>query len=195
MSTGPYPAWLSIDFPENGLSRLSVLFRPILLIPSLVLFPFIMIYWALRWPLLVLFILFTGTYPRGWFDLEISLAGFWCRYAAFAWLLTDRWPFIPLDHPVQLQVEYPDEFGKLNRFLPLIKWLLVVPHWLILIPVVYAVSAVWLVFWMIAIILGRLPRGLFRFLSGMIGWSFRVSAYSDYLFTDQYPSFGFSSDA
>ncbi len=136
-----------------------------------------------------LMILFRQRYPRWWFDFSVQLARFGARVCAYLALLTDEYPSTVEEQRVHLQIDYPDAERDLNRWLPLVKWLLVIPHILILI--VLAVGAFFAVVaaWFAVLFTGNYPRGLFDYVVGVGRWGLRVQAYAHLLVTDRYPPF------
>ena len=136
-----------------------------------------------------LMIIFRRRYPRWWFDFELALARFSARVAAYGLLLRDEYPSTEDEQAVHLELDYPDASRDLNRWLPLVKWLLAIPHYVVLVLLgVQAVLAV-LVAWVAILVTGRYPRPLFDFVVGTIRWVLRVQAYAFLLITDRYPPF------
>ncbi|MGZ6752879.1 MAG: DUF4389 domain-containing protein [Nocardioides sp.] len=137
----------------------------------------------------LLMILFRRRYPRWWFDFALELARFGARVGAYVALLTDAYPSTVEEQDVHLEVDYPDVERDLNRWLPLVKWLLVIPHLLVL--VVLSVGAFLAVVdaWFAILVTGRYPRGLFDYVVGVGRWWLRVQAYAFLLVTDRYPPF------
>jgi hypothetical protein len=136
-----------------------------------------------------LMILFRQRYPRWWFDFARELSRFVTRVGTYLALLTDRYPSTVEEQSVHLDIDYPDVPRDLNRWLPLVKWLLVIPHyvaltvlWLVAIPTVF-------IAWFAILITGRYPRALFNYIVGVSRWSLRVHGYAFLLVTDQYPPF------
>ncbi len=66
-------------------------------------------------------------YPRWWFDFARELTQFSARVGAYLALLTDRYPSTVEEQSVHLEIEYPDTGRDLNRWLPLVKWLMAMP--------------------------------------------------------------------
>ena len=186
----PYPVQLSIEYPEAS-SRLKALFRIILVIPILVIVYLIGGISGYLFPALVLMLLFRKKYPRWWFDLNVELQRFTARVWVYLFLLRDEYPSTDEEQAVQLDFEYPEGDNSINRFLPLIKWLLALPHWIILwvLSIVYLIVVV--ISWFAIIITGKLPRGLFDFMMGYNRWAARTTAYAFLLTTDRYPPFRF----
>ena len=128
-------------------------------------------------------------YPRWWFDFARELTRFSGRVMAYLGLLTDRYPSTVEEQSVHLEIAYPDVEQGLNRWLPLVKWLLAIPHYLVLIVLwIGAVLAV-VAAWFAILITGRYPRPLFDYVVGVGRWTLRVSAYAFLLVTDRYPPF------
>jgi hypothetical protein len=181
----PYAARLEIDYPEN-LDRLTTLFRLIWILPIVVIQSLVT---SGLWFATALMIVFRQRYPRWWFDFAREMARFGARVGAYAGLLTDTYPSTVDEQSVHLEVDYPDVERDLNRWLPLVKWLLAVPHYVVLALLwILAIAAV-VVAWFAIIITGRYPRALFDFAVGVGRWTLRVNAYAFLLVTDRYPPF------
>ena len=136
-----------------------------------------------------LMIVFRHRYPRWWFDFSRELTRFGARVSAYAALLTDRYPSTVEEQSVHLEIDYPDVETDLNRWYPLVKWFLAIPHYIVLLILVpLSVFAV-LFTWIAILFTGRYPRGLFDFVVGVGRWGLRVGAYTFLLVTDQYPPF------
>ena len=180
-----YAARLDIDYPER-LNRLTTFFRPILIIPIAIISSLLS---TGLWFATLLMIVFRVKYPRWWFDFAREMARFNTRVGAYAALLTDAYPSTTKDQAVHLDIDYPDARKDLNRWMPLVKWLLAIPHYVILIILwIFAFFAI-LIGWFAILITGRYPRGLFNYVVGLFRWSLRVSAYMYLLVTDKYPPF------
>jgi hypothetical protein len=137
----------------------------------------------------VLMILFRQKYPRWWFDFVLELARFSARVGAYLLLLTDRYPSTDEAQSVHLDADYPDAENGLNRWLPLVKWLLAIPHYVVLIVLFVLVVIVTIIAWVIILLTGTYPRGMFDFVVGSLRWATRVWAYAFLLVTDEYPPF------
>jgi hypothetical protein len=211
--TTTYPATLEIDYQEH-LSRVSTLFRIILIIPILIVLGILTsgmegfastvqvagetittttngglgILGSL-FIVTVLLLLFRHKYPKWWFDFNVALHRFAWRITAYFLVITDRYPSTDEDQNVHLDVPYPDAKTELNRFLPLIKWFLAIPHYIVLFFLYIAAFVVLIIGWFATLIMGHYPRGLFDFQVGVMRWSWRVQAYSFVLATDKYPPF------
>ncbi len=136
-----------------------------------------------------LMILFRQRYPRWWFDFTLELNRFSARVGAYVFLLTDQYPSTVEEQTVHLDITYPDVERDLNRWLPLVKWFLAIPHYFVLLALVLAALAASIFAWFAILFTGRYPKNLFDFVVGVGRWSLRVSAYAFYLTTDQYPPF------
>lgn len=196
-----YPIQLHIEYPDRKLNRWSCFFRLILVIPVVLLAVALVGHFYLGnhdkadfdvtgilfiAPLIM--ILFFKKYPKWWFDWNLELYRFLIRISAYASMLTHEYPSTDLPQLVKLDIVYPEE-GRLNRFLPLVKWLLAIPHYIILI--FLSIGAVFAVIfaWFAILFTGRFPQGLFNFIVGVKRWAIRVTGYAFLLMTDQYPPF------
>jgi hypothetical protein len=137
----------------------------------------------------LLMILFRQRYPRWWFDFNLELTRFAARVGAYLLLLTDTYPSTVEHQSVALDVDYPDVEHDLNRGLPLVKWFLAIPHYIVLFFLAIGVFFVVIVAWFAILFTGRYPRGLFDYVVGVARWALRVNAYAFLLTTDRYPPF------
>ncbi len=137
----------------------------------------------------LLMIVFRQRYPRWWFDFALELARFSARVTAYLALLTDRYPSTVEEQSVHLDIDYPDVERDLNRWLPLVKWFLVIPHFIILFFLWIGAFFAVVVAWFAILFTGRYPEGLFDYVVGVGRWSLRVYAYAFLLVTDRYPPF------
>jgi hypothetical protein len=103
--------------------------------------------------------------------------------------MDDRYPSTDDHQSVHLDYPYPDVERDLNRLLPLVKWLLAIPHYFVLFFLEIAAFVVVVVAWFAILFTGRYPRGMFDFVLGVIRWHNRVIAYALTLVTDEYPPF------
>ena len=203
-----YPARLEVDYSDQR-NRVTTLFRLVLIIPIAIVYGVITagatetVYdqsgqvvsttaggiAAGLFLATLLMILFRQRYPRWWFDFALELARFGARLGAYLALLTDQYPSTVEEQDVHLEIDYPDVERDLNRWLPLVKWLLAIPHILVLL--VLSVGACFAVVfaWFAILFTGRYPRGLFDFVVGVSRWWLRVEAYAFLLVTDRYPPF------
>ncbi|MFN8639853.1 MAG: DUF4389 domain-containing protein [Dehalococcoidia bacterium] len=135
-----------------------------------------------------LMIVFRQKYPRWWFDFQRELARFTLRVGAYALLLRDEYPSTDEEQAVHLEIDYPDA-RALNRWLPLVKWLLALPHYIVLVFLAIGVLIAVIVAWVAILLTGRYPRALFDYVVGVERWGERVCGYMLYLVTDRYPPF------
>ena len=137
----------------------------------------------------LLMILFRQKYPRWWFDWNIALLRFELRVAAYMALLTDTYPSTDEEQSVHVTVPYPDVPVELNRWLPLVKWFLAIPHLIVVVLLAVAAFVVTVIAWFAILFTGQYPRGMFAFVTGVFRWATRVQAYALLLTTDRYPPF------
>jgi len=210
-----YSARLDIDYPEK-LDRLSTFFRLIWAIPILVIASLLsatssstvttvvvtetgkMVSQASEsgggivaglFAATLLMIVFRQRYPRWWFDFGRELSRFGMRVGAYLALLTDGYPSTTDEQSVHLELDYPDVEQDLNRWLPLVKWLLAIPHYIVLAFLAIGAILAILIAWFAVLFTGRYPRGLFDYVVGVARWALRVQAYAILLLTDRYPPF------
>lgn len=206
MDTPRYPVRFSVDYPDRALGRVTTLFRIFVAIPILIVLSAVS---ASSWewtsengattgaagaggvlffgPLLM--ILFRQKYPRWWFDWNLELQRFSNRVGVYLALMDDRYPSTDDHQSVHLDYDYPDVPRDLNRWLPLVKWLLAIPHYIILFFLNVAAFFAVIVAWFAILLTGRYPRGLFDFVEGVFRWDNRVIGYALTLVTDAYPPF------
>ena len=137
----------------------------------------------------LLMILFRRRYPRWWFDFAREFTRFGARVGAYLFLLTDLYPSTVDEQSVHLEIDYPDVERDLNRWLPLVKWLLAIPHYVVLAVLALGALVVGVIAWFAILFTGHFPRPLFDYLVGVGRWSLRVEAYAILLVTDRYPPF------
>jgi hypothetical protein len=137
----------------------------------------------------LLMILFRQRYPRWWFDFALQFNRFAARVGAYLGLLTDRYPSTVEEQSVHLDLDYPDSEKDLNRWLPLVKWLLAIPHYIVLAVLALGAVIAVIVAWFAILFTGRYPQALFDYVVGVGRWALRVQAYATLLVTDRYPPF------
>ena len=181
-----YPVQFSVDYPQQPLNRLTTLFRLLLIIPVALLGLLVSTYTTVP---LVFMLLFRRRYPRWWFDWNLELWRFNARIQVYALALRDEYPSTEDHQAVHLDVDYPDAATDLNRFLPLIKWLLAIPHYIVLTVLGFLALIAAVLGWIMVVITARYPRALFDFMVGVGRYATRVQAYTTILATDRYPPF------
>lgn len=185
-SPSGYAARLSIDYPDRPLDRVSTALRVFYVIPIAIVAG--ALGGVLFFPVLLL-VLFRRKYTRWWFDFNLELSRFTTRVAAYFALMSDRYPSTDDEQYVHLDLDYPDAERDLNRWLPLVKWFLAIPHFVVLsflgIGAVFAAIGAWFAI----VFTGRYPRGIFDYIEGVMRWALRVQAYMLLLITDAYPPF------
>lgn len=204
-----YPASFDIDYPKEQ-SRLTTFFRIFLTIPILVILTLLTMssFESLAslfndksefedeggiivglFAVTALMILFRQRYPRWWFDFNLELQRFSARVAAYLFLLTDKYPSTEDKQSVRLDLVYPNVKKDLNRWLPLVKWLLALPHYVVLMVLAIAAILATVIAWFAILFTGNYPKNLFDFVVGVGRWGLRVQAYALLLVTDKYPPF------
>ncbi len=192
--TAPYSARLEVAYPDR-LNRLTTAFRLVLVIPIVIVIGVLTgsttsadVSGGLFVATLLL-ILFRKRYPRWWFDFALELARFTTRIIAYLALLTDKYPSTVEHQTVALDLDYPDVERDLNRWLPLVKWFLAIPHYILLVFLGLGAFVSVIVAWFAILFTGRYPRPLFDYVVGVARWGLRVQAYAFLLLTDRYPPF------
>ncbi len=206
-----YPVTFSVDYPERQLNRLTTFFRIFTVIPiaivaallpgaelsgsaeasgfafagaatgaTLVVFP------------IVLMLLFRKKYPRWWYDWNLELMRFGNRIGVYVALMDDEYPSTDDQQAVHLDFAYPDA-EDLERGMPLVKWLLAIPHYIVLLFLYIGVFFAVIGAWFAILFTGRYPRGIFKFVEGTLRWHNRVIGYAFALVTDEYPPFRLSA--
>ena len=205
MEPSPYPVTFSVDYPDRQLSRLTTFFRLFTLIPILIVSSLLVggsysssgtdvSYLAgaglgiIVLPT-VLMLLFRQKYPRWWFDWNLELLRFSNRIGIYASLMDDRYPSTDEQQAVRLDFPYPNAEAELSRGLPLVKWFLAIPHYVVLFFLYIGAFFAIVIAWFAILFTGRYPRGLFDYLVGVFRWHNRVLGYAFTLVTDKYPPF------
>jgi hypothetical protein len=210
-----YPARLTVDYPEK-LDRLTTFFRWIWVIPIAIIMGLLSGAGETVTNTIVLneagevlrrtretagglisgiavatalMIIFRQRYPRWWFDFSRELTRFGYRVGAYMCLLTDQYPSTVEEQTVHLEIDYPDVPKDLNRYMPLVKWLLAIPHYFVLCFLGIGAAIAVIIAWFAILFTGKYPRGLFDYVVGVGRWALRVNAYVGLMVTDRYPPF------
>ena len=207
MAPGPgtpaFPLTYTVEYPDRKLNRLSSFFRIFWIIPIGVI-AWLLESGSISWhgqnyswsaaaggilflPVLLM-LLFRQKYPRWWFDWNLNLTKFLVRVGAYAMLLRDEYPSTDEEQAAFVDFPYPDAM-RLSRWLPLVKWFLAIPHYVVLFFLSIGLVVCVVIAWFAILFTGRYPRGLFDYVVGVNRWSYRVQAYMFLLITDQYPPF------
>jgi len=204
----PYPVQFSVDYPDRPLNRLTTFFRIFVVIPIAIVLGTVsgegfqaspngraiaagaggLLFFA---PLLM--ILFRQKYPWWWFDWNLELQRFSNRVGIFLALMDDQYPSTDEHQSVHLDYRYPDAAIELNRWLPLVKWFLAIPHYIVLLFLDIGLVVMVIVAWFAILFTGRYPRAIFDYVEGVIRWQNRVVGYAFILITDQYPPFSLAA--
>ncbi len=202
----PFPATLDVDYPDRELNRLTTAFRLFTAIPIAIVLALIsgpqqdrshhalpFVAGGIVFVPTVLLLVFARRYPRWWFDWNMALTRFSVRVGAYMALLSDEYPSVEEEQAVHISIPYPDAAGGLNQWLPLVKWFLAIPHYIVLAFAGIAAVVCVVIAWFAILFTGRYPRSLFDFVVGVFRWFLRVGAYAFLLTTDRYPPFSLSA--
>jgi uncharacterized protein DUF4389 len=203
--TKGYPLRFSVDYPEK-LDRLTTFFRAFTIIPIAILFAALAVSFTsstgssgssqdysaavlITTAPLVLMLLFRKKYPKWWFDWNLAVTRFGMRLGVYALLMRDEYPSTDEEQAVHLDIDYPDAEKDLMRGMPLVKWFLAIPHYIVISFLGIAAMVCWIIAWWAILFTGRFPQGLWEFIAGVLRWELRVCAYAVLLVTDRYPPF------
>jgi hypothetical protein len=204
-----YPAKLTIDYPDRLLNRLTSLFRIFTVIPIAIVICLLTgpgASWrehahTAGWTMgttsgagiiflaTLLMIVFQQKYPKWWFDWNLNITKFGARVLSYLALVTDVYPSTDEDQAVHIDIPYPDVKKDLNRWYPIFKWFLAIPHYVVLAFLIFAAGVCVVIAWFAILFTGRYPKGLFDFVIGVYRWGLRVMSYAFMLVTDKYPPF------
>ncbi len=143
---------------------------------------------GILWLPTLLMLVFRQKYPRWWFDWNLEFVRFGTRVTAYLALVQDGYPSTDEEQTVYLDLDYPDA-TELSRWLPLVKWFLAIPHYIVLAFMVVAAIFCVIIAWIAILFTGRYPPSLFDFVVGVFRYWLRVAAYAFLLITDHYPPF------
>lgn len=207
MSPGEYPVTFAVDYPDRKLDRLTSFFRIFTVIPIAIVLGAITGFSTdgfevddqattvvvsgvgLLFLPVLLMLVFRRKYPRWWFEWNLNLQRFVNRITAYGLLMDDTYPSTDEEQAVHLSYRYPDAERELNRLMPLVKWLLALPHYIVLVFLHIGVFFAAIAAWFAILFTGRYPQGLFRYVEGVLRWHNRVVGYAFALVTDRYPPF------
>ena len=189
-----YPVTFDVEYPDRELNRITTAFRIFAVIPIGILLAAVagggtLASAGILFLPVLLMLLFREKYPRWWFDWNRELMRFTNRVYAYAFLMNDQYPSTDEAQYVRLDLRYPDAKEELNRWLPLVKWFLAIPHYIVLFFLWLAAGVVLIIAWFAILFTGRYPRSMFGFVEGVMRWTNRVLAYAFVLVTDRYPPF------
>jgi len=198
-----YPVNLQIEYPETS-DKLTTFFRLILVLPIFLILILLLsngadadtgrdssLLWGggIVWFPTLLMIVFRRKYPKWWYDWNLNLTKFGIRVASYIFLLRDEYPSTDEDQEVHVEMPYPDVDQELNQWMPLVKWFLAIPHYIVLAILWAAMLICVIITWFVIFFTGRYPRELHEFVVGVMRWTLRVEAYAFLLTTDEYPPF------
>jgi uncharacterized protein DUF4389 len=200
-----YPLRFSVDYPEK-LDRLTTFFRLFTIIPIVIVFGALAVSFSSStgdggssqsssagimfvFLPLILMLLFRKKYPKWWFDWNLAVTRFGTRVNVYGALLRDEYPSTDEEQAVHLDIDYPDAEKDLMRGMPLVKWFLAIPHYIVLMFLWIAVAFCIVIAWFAILFTARFPRGMWDFVVGVCRWGLRVDAYAFLLVTDRYPPF------
>jgi hypothetical protein len=207
-----HPVTFSVDYPDRPLDRLSSALRILWIIPIGIILAMLdqsTTHFSHGGPdnstgaqfaaaggtvvlPVVLMLLFRRKYPRWWFDWNLELNRFSNRVFVYLSLMDDRYP--STDNHQSVHLGHPEVNGaELNRWLPLVKWLLAIPHYIVLVVLGIAAFFVVVFVWFAILFTGHYPRGAFGFVEGVLRWGNRVTGYAFTLVTDRYPPFSLAA--
>ena len=218
--SGGYPVSFTVDYPDGPRNRLTTFFRLFTVIPIYIVLILLtggssngdssIFNWGsgfadretgwsfgfatggILFAATLLMVLFRQKYPRWWFDWNLALTRFSARFESYLFLLRDEYPSTDEEQAVHLEIVYPDAKKDLNRWLPLVKWFLAIPHYIVLVFLGIAAIVATIFAWFAILFTGRYPRSLFDMVVGTYRWALRVAAYALLLTTDRYPPFSLS---
>jgi hypothetical protein len=200
-SPNQYPVTFSVDYPERQLNRLTTFFRIFTVIPIAIVLELLpgssidhygssvaITAGSIVFVPTVLMLLFRKKYPRWWFDWNLELTRFGNRVGVYLFMMDDEYPSTDEMQAVHLDYRTPNA-ERLERGLPLVKWLLAFPHYIVLAFLYIGVFFALIGAWFAILFTGRYPRGIFNFVEGTLRWGNRVTGYAFTLVTDEYPPF------
>lgn len=200
-----YPVTLDIDYSDKS-DRLTTLFRIILIIPIFIVLSLVSggtsanneTNEAVKWSIAtggilviptLLMILFRQKYPKWWFNWNLEFTKFFTRVFSYLFLLRDEYPSTDEDQAIHINIPYPNVKDDLVNWMPLVKWLLAIPHIFVLAFLTIGMVIAAIIAWFAIIFTGTHPKGIHEYIVGVFRWWLRVDAYALLLTTDEYPPF------
>lgn len=186
-----YPVRFAVEYPDRDLNRLTTALRIFTVIPIAILLAsiggssggggfdagsggttttIVVGGTGLLFLPPLLMILFRQKYPRWWFDWNLELLRFTNRVGIYLALMNDRYPSTDEQQSVRLDFGYPDARQDLNRWLPIVKWFLVIPHYVVLFFLYIGAAFAVIAAWFAILFTGRYPRGIFDYVEGVARW-------------------------
>jgi len=191
---GRYPIRFDVDYPQR-LSRLLIFVKWWLLaIPQLLIVYALSTVSGVIGLIAWFAILFTRRYPKGLFEVVVGFNRWGANVTSYTGLLRDEYPPFATDpgrYPARYEVDYPE---KLNRWLIFVKFLIAVPHYVVLQILWLIAFLFWFIGWFAILFTGRFPRGMFDFIVGVMRWNYRVSGYTS-LLRDEFPPYSLAAEA
>src|SRR3990172_6220185 len=172
-----YPLRFDVDYPEQ-LSLWLIFVKWLLAIPHFLILSALGSVTSVITYIAFFAILFTGRYPRGLFDFVVNIYRWQENVLAYYALFRDEYPpfsWEPGKYPVTFEVDYPE---GLSRWLIFVKWLLAIPHYIVLLFLGLAMYVVLVIAWFAILFTGRFPNGMFDFVVGVLRWNYRIGAYT-----------------
>lgn len=182
-----YPVTYDIEYPGE-LSRWLIFVKWLLAIPHLIVLYGLNVAANVLMFIAFFAILFTKRYPQELFGFVVNINRWSANVYAYAFLMRDEYPPFSWDqglYPVTYDVEYP---GELSRWLIFVKWILVIPHIIVLGFLFIGLFVALTISWFAILVTGRCPESIFNYQVGVLRWLFRANAYMN-LLTDEYPPF------
>jgi hypothetical protein len=183
-----YPVTFEADYAESR-NRLTAFFRPILAIPLAIWLYVYALVAAIAIVIAWFAIVFTARYPRGLYDFVAGYTRFYARFTAYATLLTDPYPAFggseDPDYPVRMRFEPLERYSRLKT---LFRIILAIPIAILRYVMTIMLEIGAIAAWIVIVITGKLPRGLFDLMVLANSYIARSDAYL-YLLTETYPPF------
>ena len=185
---GPYPVRLEAS-RQAEYNRFLPLIKWLIALPHYIVLLFLGI-GALFAVLIAFFaVLITGRFPRGLWDYVTGVHRWAMRVVAYVFLLTDEYPPFSLQddpaYPVRVEFDYPEH---VNRWRPLVHWLLIIPYAFVAGILIYVAEIVAFIGIFVILFTANLPQGMFNLILNPLRWQVRSNAYAGFVVT-RYPPF------